>query len=165
MAPNRSARSRPTQPPKNKVSGTRWTPDENSILQACYGRNGISLEALQAVLPGRSQAAIRAQARKLDLSTQPVGVITGTKPSSRKRWSADEDERLLRVGAQMGRADSDIQAKFPGRSYQALRRRLFGLKPQDPVPTADDPSPSRATGRGAGPGRLWPPTTSSRSWA
>jgi hypothetical protein len=85
----------------------RWTAAEDLVVRDGYA-DGRTCRRIADGLPGRTPAAIAARARKLGLTTYG------------RAWTAREDDRLRRLGAQYAPAEI---ARASGRTPEAVRRR------------------------------------------
>lgn len=110
-----------------------WTQEELRILRGNYA--DASPRELAAMLPGRSHAAIKNQAKKLGLRKSAAGMAKARESTSRTRkgkpnipWSPEEQQiLLLHYGS---KPISEIRRMLPGRSAGAihLMAMSMGLK-------------------------------------
>ncbi len=104
----------------------RWAEWEAALVRDGY-TSALPCAEIARQLPQRTTTSVAARARKL-------GLI-----SYARRWSTDDDQRLMRLTAR-GSALEDVAQRL-GRIPEAIRRRASRLGVQPPTPV---PAPRRA---------------------
>ena len=104
----------------------RWAEWEDAVLRDGYS-SALPCAEIARQLPQRTTTSVAARARKL-------GLI-----SYARRWSTDDDQRLMRLTAR-GSTLEDVAQRL-GRTPEAIRRRASRLGVQPPAPA---PAPRQA---------------------
>ena len=104
----------------------RWAEWEDAVLRDGY-TSALPCAEIARQLPQRTTTSVAARARKL-------GLI-----SYARRWSTDDDQRLMRLTAR-GSTLEDVAQRL-GRTPEAIRRRASRLAIEPPAPA---PAPRHA---------------------
>lgn len=95
-----------------------WTPAEDALIRKAYKRRA-PLRSIVEKLPGRTLAALKCHARRLQCIQRP-------------HWTAAED-RILRTEWGLIFSRRGMRAKLPGRTWCAIARRAQTLKLGSPA--------------------------------
>jgi len=96
------------------VAATRWTREDERILEAHFERVGASWDGWAALLPDRGPSAIRAKAEKMGLVHRPLAAT-----SQVTRDVSGDVMRMFRNGFAPSRIDADLGIRR-GRAHDVI---------------------------------------------
>ncbi|UTC29682.1 cell cycle regulator [Bajunvirus bajun] len=98
-----------------------WSEAEQGTLRK-HWKTELSAEAIAALIPGRSRAAVIGQARRLGLGLKPES----SAPHSASDWT-EAERTILRQQWQTGASLKAIANLIPGRTHRAVGRQAHAL--------------------------------------
>jgi len=102
-----------------------WTDEERTILGAAYEEFGNDWSEIAKRLPGRSEAAIEAYAKKQSFFQATHGEPRSSGQRSKTRWTDKERAVLRAAHEEFGNDWSEIAKQLPGRSKHSIKHEHY----------------------------------------
>uniref|UniRef100_A0A7S4C0F3 Uncharacterized protein n=1 Tax=Chrysotila carterae TaxID=13221 RepID=A0A7S4C0F3_CHRCT len=104
---------------KEEERGMKWREEEDSLIMDSVHDVGRRWSKISAMLPGRSEQAVRNRYYRLKLHS--------TSNTSQGNWAPEEDEIIMASVAELGKKWILIAQRLPNRTEDAIRHRYSRL--------------------------------------